>query len=148
MNPDIAIVPITRADLDVVVQIEKKSGDAGWSRANFESELISKLARFFVLRQGFNILGYGGYWKVLENAQLTNIVIAPKFRRQGLGKKLLAYLLSHATSQGCQIATLEVRSRNSAALGLYQKMGFTIQTRRPNMYSNPQDDAILMEKKL
>ncbi len=148
MNPEISIVPITRADLDTVVLIEKKAGDAGWSRANFESELTSKLARFFVLRQGFNILGYGGYWKVLENAQITNIVIAPKYRRQGLGKKLLSYLLSHATSQGCRVATLEVRSRNGAGIGLYQHIGFTVQSRRPNMYSNPQDDAILMEKKL
>ena len=148
MRKNVVVKPLTRNALDPVAGIERVAGEARWSRAQFEKELSSQISRFFVLQKGCNILGYGGYWKVDEEAQITNLVISPAARRRGMGRLLLKHLLERAAAEGCRAVTLEVRGRNQAAQALYQKAGFAVQGRRPNVYTAPADDAVLMEKKL
>jgi len=148
MRQTLTIEPLTLNDIGPVSALEQAAGDVGWSRAQFEKELTMAISRFFVLRDGPNILGYGGYWKVGDEAQITNLVIQPEERRRGHGQGLLENLLERARQEGCRRATLEVRRRNSTAQILYLKTGFALQGHRPKVYSNPEDDAILMEKYL
>ncbi len=42
----------------------------------------------------------------------------------GIGTKLMEYLIDYAKKQGIEIINLEVRSDNSAAIHLYEKYGF------------------------
>jgi len=142
------IVPFTAEELDRVSLVEQSVGGAGWTRAQFEKELSIPFSRFFVLQKDRNILGYGGYWKVADEAQMTNIAILPDERRQGKGEFLLNYLIHDACKAGCRTMTLEVRSQNAGALALYRKAGFIQQTVRRQAYSQPTDDAVLMQKQL
>jgi ribosomal-protein-alanine N-acetyltransferase len=131
-----------------VIAIEQADGDVFWNRAHFEHEMSSEIARFFVLEQAGNILGYGGFWKIGYEAQITNLVIAREQRRKGLGQRFLEHLLRQAKTEGCTVVTLEVRSRNAAAQKLYARAGFTVQGKRPRAYTQPPDDAVHMEKTL
>ena len=144
----LTICPMRAEDLDAVAVLEKTGGDVGWSRAQFEQELVLPLSRFLVLREGINILGYGGFWKVEDEAQVTNIVIQPGLRRQGHGRRLLEALIDQARKESCRFITLEVRSQNVAAQAMYAKAGFISRSRRPQTYTQPVDDALLMEKLL
>jgi ribosomal-protein-alanine N-acetyltransferase len=146
MTSNLVIEPLRQQDIDSVSALEQAAGDVGWSRSSFEKELTLQMSRFFVLREGSNILGYGGFWKVVDEAQITNLVIAPAVRRRGHGKGLLDHLIAHARQEGCRRITLEVRRLNSTAQMLYLSTGFAIQGRRPKAYSQPEDDAMLMEK--
>ena len=145
---DIILTPLTPDVIERVATLESLAGDAHWSRAQFEKELHLLMSRFFVLRMGPDILGYGGYWKVGEEAQVTNLAIDPHYRQSGRGHDLLTSLLERAREEGCRFATLEVRSGNSAAQALYRKAGFLTQGRRPHAYTEPVEDALLMTKKL
>jgi ribosomal-protein-alanine acetyltransferase len=145
---NVSIQPFTENDLEAVAKLEQKAGDVRWTRTHFESELGSEIGRFFVLRQGSNILGYGGYWNVQGEAQITNLVVSPDIRRQGVGSHLLQFLMDHAAAEGCARVTLEVREKNQPAHALYKKAGFGVQGKRPNVYTEPADNAILMEKTL
>jgi ribosomal-protein-alanine N-acetyltransferase len=49
--------------------------------------------------------------------------------------------LAQATTK----AILEVRASNQAARALYQQMGFAQVSIRPRYYTNPVEDAVLME---
>jgi len=40
---------------------------------------------------------------------------------------------------------LEVRSASMAAMSLYRSLGFVEQGRRSGYYTNPNDDAVMME---
>src|SRR3989338_10987232 len=111
MRKNVVVKPLTPNALDPVAGIERVAGEARWSRAQFEKELSSQISRFFVLQKGCNILGYGGYWKVDEEAQITNLVISPAARRRGMGRLLLKHLLERAAAEGCRAVTLEVRGR-------------------------------------
>ena len=142
------IIPLSGKNAGAVAAIEERAGDVRWSRAQFEKELTLPFSRFYVLLRDNEVVGYGGFWKVNGEAQITNLVIDPTCRRQGWGRELLFSLLNQARQEGCTRVTLEVRIGNEAALGLYQNLGFVATSRRPQAYSTPTEDALLMEKEL
>jgi ribosomal-protein-alanine N-acetyltransferase len=144
------IEPLEDGQLDEVAEIEAKDGDVHWSRAQFEKELAGEFRRFFVAREPpeADILGYGGYWKAGPEAQIANLVVRKASRCKGIGKRLIEFILDCARSEECTSCTLEVRKSNGHAQSLYRTLGFEVQGTRPNIYQDPLDDAVMMEKKL
>ena len=71
-------------------------------------------------------------------------VIEPK-RRSGIATALVTAALQTGYSQTATRAVLEVRSSNTAAQALYSKFGFRRVSVRTQYYSNPIEDAVLME---
>ena len=54
-------------------------------------------------------------------------------------------MLEKAKENGAGRMLLEVRKSNKAAIDLYEKYQFTRLGERKNYYSNPTEDAIIME---
>lgn len=142
------IVPFSALWLDATAALEDQAGDVRWSKAQFAQELALPMSRFFVLLDGERLAGYGGYWKVDSEAQITNLVVDPDRRGRGLGERLLRFLLESARSEACRRGTLEVRASNLPAQRLYEKAGFQKSGRRPGVYEHPREAAVLMEKVL
>ena len=117
-------VLFTADHLDRVAAYEALEGDARWSRSQFEKELTLPMSRFYVVFEDQEIAGYGGFWIVGDEAQMTNLLIRVESRRQGMGENLLRRLLRQAGQEGCARMTLEVRAGNEAAQALYRKAGF------------------------
>lgn len=135
-------------DLEEVSAREAAEGDTRWSRVQFEKELVLPQSRFYVLVCQEGIAGYGGFWIVESEAQITNLLIRRTYRKQGLGEDLLQHLVREAKQSGCARMTLEVRINNAAARTLYENSGFVMTGCRPRAYTNPEEDAVLMEKQL
>lgn len=55
---------------------------------------------------------------------IQNLGVHPEFRDQGIGRALLAMALKGFRSVGCSHAQLEVTVQNTAAVRLYERMGF------------------------
>jgi len=55
---------------------------------------------------------------------IHDIAVSPAARGQGIGRRLLAAVEADARSLGCCKVTLEVRSDNVRAMGLYRSVGF------------------------
>jgi ribosomal protein S18 acetylase RimI-like enzyme len=55
---------------------------------------------------------------------IHDIAVLKEFRGQGIGKKLLAYIIKKALERGYCKVTLEVRDDNLNAKELYQSLGF------------------------
>ena len=89
--------------------------------------------------------GYGEIRMVAGEAQIYNIAIAPEFRRKGIGEELLRHMIDKAEADGCDLATLEVRGSNEAAMELYKKLGFREVGRRRGYYIKGGEDAVLMD---
>jgi ribosomal-protein-alanine N-acetyltransferase len=66
-------------------------------------------------------------------------------RRRGIGKALVSEALEAGMSQAATRAVLEVRASNHPAQTLYRSMGFRHVSIRSKYYSNPVEDAVLME---
>ena len=57
-------------------------------------------------------------------ARIYSIAVDPAQRGRGLAKALLDAASAAAKKRGCTVQSLEVRSDNAAATGLYAKFGF------------------------
>lgn len=68
---------------------------------------------------GFAILEMGD-----ERAHLVLLAVRPAHRRQGIGERLLEWLLESARTAGMASIHLELRSGNDAARRFYRAMGF------------------------
>jgi [ribosomal protein S18]-alanine N-acetyltransferase len=132
--------------LDRVLEIEKLSFKKPWSRWNFEREINLNLSTFVVAVIDNNIIGYGGFWKILDEGHIVNLAVHPDFRLKGYGRLILDYLMQKITETGIKRTLLEVRQSNYYAIKLYSSFGFKITGIRPKYYD--QEDAFVMEKLL
>lgn len=132
------------ADLPRVVEIEKQCFGERWTINAFANELANTASSYFVSSADNQIVGYAGYWLILEEAHITTIGIEPRFQRRGWGEVLLMHLIEHAARAGAKWLTLEVRASNVAAQKLYEKYGFTSLGRRRAYYQDNNEDALIM----
>jgi len=133
------------ADVPEVQAIERDVFLTPWPRNAYYRELASNhAARYLVLRRGREIVGYGGLWRVGEEAHVTTIGVRREDQRQGLGRVLFAALLTRAYQLGARWVTLEVRATNDVAIHLYERFGFKVMGRRRGYYTDDGEDAIVM----
>lgn len=132
------------ADLDAVVELDRRSFKRPWSREAFTYELVDNpLAWAYVLCREM-VLGFAVGWRIHEEAHLATFAISEPHRRHGLGSFLLTYVLERLRHQGATEMHLEVRRSNVAARRLYEKHDFTVVGVRKHYYSEDHEDAILM----
>jgi ribosomal-protein-alanine N-acetyltransferase len=137
-------VPLSKDLIDEILVIESSTHSAPWSRKSFENELEHKYGVFLVALIEGKVIGYGGTWVLVDEAHVTNVVVSPEFRGEGIGRKLMNEMLLKARDKGAVCATLELRKSNEVALKLYESMGFVMATVRKAYYPDNQEDAIVM----
>jgi ribosomal-protein-alanine N-acetyltransferase len=140
-------VPALLDDLPELLSIESASFIQPWSRASFLSELRKAPPSLYLIRKEPSacILGYICFWPVADEIQMLNLAIHPDYRRQGLGRELVTFLLVQAEEKGISKVLLEVRVSNQAAIALYRSLSFEVLYRRPGYYEPDGEDALVME---
>ncbi len=136
---------MTLADIDQVEEIERATFAIPWSRASLEREVMENVcARYLVVRDGPEILGYAGMWFVIDEAHVTNVAIRQDARGQGIGEALMRELIRLAAQSGMTWMTLECRRSNLVAQNLYHKLGFVDVGYRKRYYEDNREDALVM----
>jgi ribosomal-protein-alanine N-acetyltransferase len=140
------IAPMAVEDLDAIMEIERTSFRAPWSRQVFVEELERDWAHVDVLkaRDTRSIVAFINYWLVRDEVHVLNVATHPDERRQGHGARLIEHVIAFAHRQKCRYVTLEVRRSNVGAIRLYRKYGFRPVGIRPNYYVEDNEDAIVM----
>ncbi|HWR10072.1 ribosomal protein S18-alanine N-acetyltransferase [Sporomusa sp.] len=142
---ELTIRRMLKSDIDEVVVVENKAFTMPWSRAAFEEEVCNNdLAHYLVVTDNRRIVGYGGFWLVVDEAHVTNIALLPEYHGRGLGSLLLENMILTAKVQGAVSMTLEVRPSNTSARKLYSRRGFLERGIRPNYYAEIGEDALIM----
>jgi [ribosomal protein S18]-alanine N-acetyltransferase len=132
------------ADLPRVVEIERACFGERWTLASFQNELANSASTYFVATVDGEIVGYAGYWLILEESHVTTIGVDPRHQRKGYGELLMLDLIEHAAQHGAKWITLEVRLSNIGAQKMYEKFGFTSLGRRKGYYQDNNEDALIM----
>ena len=141
----LVIEPMTFDDLPAVQEIERASFTTPWPSHAYQAELeTNKLARYLVVRAGHEVIAYAGIWLLVDEAHITTFAVAPAWRRQRVGERLLLAVLDLSVARGAREATLEVRLSNLPARRLYEKYGFRPVGIRPRYYSDDHEDALIM----
>jgi ribosomal-protein-alanine N-acetyltransferase len=114
----------------------------------FEDELYNLNAHYLVAEVAGRIVGYIGFWKIIDEGHITNIAVHPDFRGLGYGRELIAAMILKAKEMELIAITLEVRKSNKAAISLYESFGFVSSGIRKKYYSDNNEDALIMWLKL
>lgn len=94
------------------------------------------------------ILGFVVAVLIPPQAELETIGVARPVQRQGMGASLLNELLTILENRQITEVMLEVRESNHPARALYAAARFEETGRRPAYYSDPQEDAILLARRI
>lgn len=132
------------ADLPALEALEERCFSLPWSREVLESQLTGSGRVFLAAGPAGAPAGYAGLQYVLDEGYITNVCVAPEFRRRGAAEALLAEMRRRAEAMGLSFLTLEVRVSNAPARALYEKLGFSVAGRRKNYYEKPVEDAMIM----
>ncbi len=129
--------------LEQMVEIEREAFDMPWTMAMFIPELEAPYAHYVVgVRGEDEVVCYGGFHKIFDEAHITNIAVKNTERGKGIGKFLLSELIARAKDMGITKMTLEVRDGNVPAIKLYESFGFKVEGVRKRYYGD--SDALIM----
>jgi [ribosomal protein S18]-alanine N-acetyltransferase len=109
-------------------------------------ELARSYARLRVARSHSSgeAIGYVLFWHVTDEIHLLNVAVDPQARRQGVGRALTNEVIGYARTNECAKILLEVRRGNSAAIRLYESLGFSEFNVRARYYSDGEDGVEMM----
>ncbi|MCU7915136.1 MAG: ribosomal protein S18-alanine N-acetyltransferase [Candidatus Thiodiazotropha sp. (ex Gloverina cf. vestifex)] len=149
-DPLLSLRPMQQEDLAQVIAIEEAVYPFPWTLGIFHDCLRVGYCCWVILLDDV-VIGYGVMSVVIDESHILNLCIHPKWRRKGLGNKLIERLLKVARQHGTETAFLEVRSSNLAALKLYEHLGFVRIGQRKNYYpaaDRAREDAVVMSLEL
>lgn len=115
-------------------------------REVFELEGANPYARRIEFYDNKEVLGYLEYSHIYDRIELDNIFVNEIRRGEGIGRKLMSYLVAIAIDNHVINITLEVRVSNDIARNLYKSFGFREVALRKFYYGD--EDGILMEKQV
>ena len=130
---EVKISKMSIKDLNTIKNILEDEFDDFWNYNILSSELKNSNSKYFVLKLADEIIGFAGILIVLDEAEITNIVIKKSYRGKHLSSILMKYLITYC---------VENNIKNKIAINLYTKFGFTQVGLRKKYYKN--SDAILM----
>jgi ribosomal protein S18 acetylase RimI-like enzyme len=139
MHTDVTIHVASEADLDDLVRLavafRDHVGQTTPSAAEFRSSIARLLPEtstefFLASTPAGAAVGYiqcryrySAWWLALE-AELEDVFVVHEVRRRGVGQRLVAFAIARATAKGCRSLGLSTNERNTAAVTLYQHLGF------------------------
>jgi len=142
---NLTVRKMTVDDVSAVVDLDQKSFSLPWPERSFRFELTDNPAsRCWVAEMDGKVVGMIVVWLIVEEAHVATLATHPEYRRQGIGKRLLAQALRYLIDDGARSSFLEVRESNIAAQEMYRKFGYEATGRRRRYYRDNDEDAILM----
>ncbi len=132
---------LTEIQIEQLDEIEQLCFHGSWTKEMLLEEINNPLSVFAMAERGGRIAGFVLGRIVADEAELYQIGVHPDFRRSGAGSYLLDYFHMTLRVKGAACCFLEVRSRNSPAIALYEKYGYERISVRKNYYGD--DDALI-----
>ncbi len=132
-------------DVPQVVELERKIFKDAWSAESFFNEIENKTISYpCVAEENGEMVGYAVSWYFSGELHISNIAVRPELRRRGYGRRLLEHLLQRFPKH--EIAFLEVRKSNQAAINLYLKYKFRKLYLREHYYSDGEDAYVMVRE--
>ncbi|AOR71587.1 GCN5 family acetyltransferase [Burkholderia stabilis] len=104
--------------------------DASGSAALFRATADGRLAGFVAISQSWNGM-----------AEIAELAVDRRYRRQGIGQFLLAAAEAWARSRGFGFMRLETQANNVAACSTYARAGFTLGGHDRFLYADGENDG-------
>lgn len=133
-------------DIPGVALLEKEIFTMPWSEKSF-AEALEQKSLYLVAEAEGELLGYCGCYLIMEEADVNQVAVRECARGRGIGRALMVRLSEELGKRKIGSITLEVRKSNTAAIRLYESVGFVCEGVRKNFYEKPTEDALIMWKR-
>jgi ribosomal-protein-alanine N-acetyltransferase len=144
---------VHRDDIDRIVAIERSwhhlshwSVDSYHRLINEDAFTSCFVAEIECGEGGPIIAGFVIFHVLASVSEVYNIAVETGYARSGIGKQLMAATIEESRCRNAAKVVLEVRKSNGPAINFYVNFGFRIVGERTNYYSNPIEDAYVMER--
>lgn len=137
---------LTEEDFRRLAEIEALCFHGSWTEETLRAELNNPLSILCVSRREGGIAAFALGRVAADEGELFQIATLPELRRNGIAEGLLRELHEEMRRRGAACCFLEVRSRNSGAIALYRKCGYTQISVRRGYYDD--DDALIFRAEL
>lgn len=132
-------------DVSEIAALQSQTFTNPWSADSLRWEIANTdVARLYVLRADGVLIGFCACWVILDELHINSLAVDPAWRRQGMARRLVGEVVRDAAAAGATQATLEVRRSNTAALALYERLGFACEGVRKDYYQSPREDALVL----
>lgn len=141
-----------QSDLEEVTALEASCFSMPWKYHDFEETLTNPDRVYLVAEAAAadakeRILGGCMLTNIAGEGDITNVAVREQYRGRKIATALMEALLKLGRERyGITAFTLEVRSQNTPARNLYEKLGFVSKGVRPGFYEKPKDDAVILWK--
>ena len=125
LPPDLMVREIQEEDLEEVHRLDNLAFSPLWSlsydglRRAFQQSAYSTL-----LIENNEIVGYQITTASDFSAHLARLAVHPRLQRRGIGRAIVADMLTHFADRGVIHITVNTQSDNTSSLTLYQHLGF------------------------
>jgi ribosomal-protein-alanine N-acetyltransferase len=137
------------ADAAAATEILRGSPEAAqWTELGFRELLGWRGVLALVCEQEGRIIGFVIGRQVAREAEILNLAVHLLKRQKGEGGELLKAAMDELRVRRVSRVFLEVRESNVIAIAFYTKHGFSKTGSRAGYYRNPEEGAIVMERKL
>lgn len=150
---DVRIRKVRKGDIDRIIDIERSwhhlshwSIDSYYRLLNDDSFTSSFVAEIEDANGRGAIVGFVIFHIAADVSEIYNIAVEHSYARSGIGHQLMAAAIQESGRRKADKVLLEVRKSNNPAINFYLKFNFQIAGERKNYYSNPVEDAYVMER--
>ena len=141
-------------DIPCLERIEDETRLSFWGSDNYR-RFLEEFPEYFgckaVVIRDSGAREFAGFYlarSLFENLEILKVGVYPQYQRQGIGTQLMESAYSEGVRRGCKRCFLEVRKSNQNAIQFYFGHKFKIAGTRMNYYSDPVEDAWIMERNL
>src|SRR5215467_6284452 len=148
----VRIRKVKKADIDRIIDIERSwhhlshwSIDSYYRLLNddgFTSSFVAEAEDEFGKT---SIVGFVIFHVASAVSEIYNIAVEANHARAGIGKRLMTVVIEESRKKNATKVVLEVRKSNFGAIRFYDSFRFHVAGERKNYYSNPIEDAFVME---
>ena len=148
------IAALTVEDIPGLHHLEESTKLSFWGEENYR-RFLAEFPEYFgfkvVVLNEENCGRMAGFFlarALFENLEILKVGVSPERQRCGLGTQLMEAAYAEGIRRGCTRCFLEVRKSNQPAIDFYLRHRFIFAGTRLNYYSNPVEDAWIMERAL
>ena len=148
------IARLTADDVPLLQPLEEEVQLAFWGQENYQ-RFLEEFPEYFgakavhISDSGEEMLiGFFLARSIYENLEILKLGVFPGCQRQGIGTHLMENAYAEGIRRGCSRCFLEVRKSNQTAIQFYYGHNFRIAGTRLDYYTDPVEDAWIMERSL
>lgn len=131
-------------DAAAIAEMERQTFLDAWSEKSILETIEQQQSVCLMAEKAGRLAGYVLSYVVAGEGEIARIAVDKDRRHQGIGQFLMKSLKNEYKKKQVEKILLDVRKSNKPARSFYEKEGFQVDGERPDFYTEPKENAVLM----